>query len=81
MASRLVFENMAATNIEWKIPMWIISIDFKKAFDRINHTELFDALIHQGVEPCYVELLKILYANQIGILGGLHFGIRRGVRQ
>ena len=74
-AALLVLENMIAKSIEWKTPMWIISIDFKKAFDRINHTELFDALLYQGVEPCYVELLKILYTNQNGILGDLHFGL------
>ena len=47
---------------------WFISIDLKKAFDRVEYRTLFAALEEQGVESSYIQLLQRLYANQRGKL-------------
>ena len=51
---------------EYQLPLWVSAIDFKKAFDTISHNKLWEALRQQKVEEEYINLLKHLYANQIG---------------
>ena len=59
-----------------------VSIDLRKAFDRVEHGSLFNALTHRGDEPGYIHPFQLLYSRQVGILGdGTSFEIRRGVRQ
>ena len=75
-------EQIIAKSIEWNTPAWIICIDLRKAFDRVEQDGLFQALHEQGVEDGYVHLLKMIYAHQRGILGEEQsFNITRGVRQ
>ena len=47
----LVMESLISKGMEWQTPVWIVSIDVKKAFDRIEHTSLFRALAEQGLPP------------------------------
>jgi hypothetical protein len=49
---------------EWQQNIWFAAIDFKKAFDMIEHDSLWDALMKQGVPNVYVELLQQLYKGQ-----------------
>ena len=73
---------MVSKCIEWNIPIWIVSIDLRKAFDRVEHSKLFDALARLNVDDNYIYLLKLLYENQEEIVGNMiRFPIRRGVRQ
>ena len=76
----LVLESMLSKCTEFNIPVWVVSIDLKKAFDRVDHTALFLALRSQ-MDPEYVNLLERLYKNQHGNVGGHRFPITRGVRQ
>ena len=48
------------------VPLYISTIDFKKAFDRIKHQSLWTSLAHFGIETPYIDLLKRLYAEQKG---------------
>ena len=58
------------------------SLDLKKAFDRILHAPLLDALAQQGLEPGYVSLIAALYNGQTAKVNGSRaFSIQRGVRQ
>ena len=60
----------------------MVSIDLRKAFDRILHNPLFDALRVQSVPEGYIQLLAALYSNQQGFVNGSRgFGIYRGVEQ
>ena len=77
----LVMESMIAKGIEYNIPVWIVSIDLKKAFDRINHEALFKALADQNLDDEHIALLQCLYKHQRGIVGEYDFDIIRGVRQ
>ena len=60
----------------------MVSLDFEKAFDRIEFGPLFDALRQQGVPECYIALLTALYNDQWGsVNGSTYFEIQRGVKQ
>ena len=47
---------------EWGVPLYISTIDFTKAFDRIKHSALWSSLKYYGVGPSYVELVQRLTA-------------------
>ena len=51
---------------EWGVPLYISTIDFTKAFDRIKHSALWNSLHNYGVEPAHVRLLQRLYSQQEG---------------
>ena len=36
-------------------PLWVVAVDFKKAFDTINHRSLWQAMIEQGVPLSYIR--------------------------
>ena len=71
---------MLSKGIEYNVPLWVVTIDLKKAFDRVDHTSLFNALKEQ-IDPEYVSLLEKLYETQYGNVGTHKFRIGRGVRQ
>jgi len=78
----LIAESVISRAIEFNIDIWIISIDLKKAFDRIEHPALFQALESHGLNLGYRQLLQELYYGQRGILNdNVSFPIERGVRQ
>ena len=78
----IVFEGMAEKAIEWNLEIWVVSIDLRKAFDRVEYNTLFNALSEQGLPPCYIHLLDLLYRNQHGTVNASRpFPIARGVRQ
>ena len=70
---------------EWQLPLWISAVDFKKAFDTIDHSRLWQALHNQQVPPHYVTLLQSLYSNQTAHVKtdkvSRQFQIQRGVKQ
>ena len=70
---------------EWQIPIWIATLDFKKAFDTVSHDSLWSALAEQGVAPGYITLLAQLYTNQTATvktdLLSRGFKIQRGTKQ
>ena len=76
----LILESMLSKGIEYHFPVWVIMIDSKKAFDRVDHKYLFHALRGQ-MDGEYVKLLERLYEHQTGNVGEYRFRISRGVRQ
>ena len=70
---------------ECRIPLWVAAIDFKKAFDTVEHPSLWDALQEQGVPLQYVTILRKLYDGQTGrvVANGESrpFSITRGTKQ
>ena len=78
----LVVESVIARSLEWHVPLWFVSIDLRKAFDRIEHRALFESLLQKGLPDEYVSVFKTLYAGQRGIVAEqAEFEISRGVRQ
>ena len=67
------------------IPIWIISLDLSKAFDRVDWQALWKALQNHGVSGHLIWLLQCLYHEQWGEVHGdsdrsRAFKIRAGVR-
>ena len=78
----VILENMIGKSNEWNLPLWMISLDLRKAFDRINFHPLFNALREQKVPLAYIQLLSALYEKQQGCVNGSYlFAIERGVKQ
>ena len=59
----LAFELILSKGIEYEIPLWIVSIDLKKAFDRVEHNMLFHSLAEQNCDPDLILLLQMLYKH------------------
>ena len=70
---------------EWGVPLYISTIEFTKAFDRIKHSALWSSLRSNGVKPAYVKLLQRLYSHREGtVLTDKEsdvFPIKRGIKQ
>ena len=78
----VVLECLSSKSLEWNAPIWFASLDLTKAFDRIEYSPLFDALLQQGVPRSYCTLLWKLYKGQTGsVHGSERFTIERGVKQ
>ena len=78
----LIAETLISHSLEYNFDLWLVSIDLRKAFDRVEQDALFCALEEQGLEPGYRYILQQVYKDQIGILNeNISFPISRGVRQ
>ena len=70
---------------EYKMPLWIATVDFEKAFDTVEQPSLWNVLLRQGVPSHYVTLLKNLYQDQCAYVcvesKSRDIPIQRGVRQ
>ena len=62
------------------LPLWMLSMDMRKAFDTIDHPALIRALRCREFPEAYVALLSMLYVNQMAsVSGSSKFQIQRGV--
>ena len=78
----LVVETVISKCNEFQIPLYLASLDLKKAFDRIEFSVLFDALRSQEVRRPELALLLNLYSKQVGhVKGNKSFQFLRGVKQ
>ena len=81
LAAVLVAEAMN----EFRSPLWIAAIDYRKAFDCVEHNALWEALLAQGVQPAYVRILEGLYHQQHGCVVAdrisKSFSMARGTKQ
>ena len=67
---------------EFNIPVWMISMAMRKAFDTIDHDALFQALHNCGIADEYISFIALLYSNQSGTVhGSRQFKISNGVKQ
>ena len=70
---------------EYQVPLWAVAVDFQKAFDSVTHRSIWDALIDQGVEEGYIQVLQDLYRDQTASVrtdcSSKTFQIQRGTKQ
>ena len=78
----LVCERVSelSKSVEFNVLLWIVTIDLRTSFERVDHAGLFRALRSQMVHG-HVALLERLYKTQFGNVGTYCFPISRGVRQ
>ena len=75
-------ESIFAKSVEWNSPLWCLSLDLSKAFDRIEYQPLFVALREQGLCEDYIALLSSIYMDQRGqVKDSRTFDVQRGVKQ
>ena len=80
----LVREAIAFSNHK-RTPLYILSIDQEKAFDRVQWDFMFEVLLKLGVPARFVDYVKTLYTNPtacINVNGNLttSFPLERGVK-
>ena len=63
-------ETLVSKSLEWNFDVWCASLDLKKAFDRIEHAALFNAMSAHGVPAPYLNLIAELYQEQTGWIKG-----------
>ena len=82
VSANLVIDKLLAVGK----PVWIVSLDLSKAFDRVNWSKLWAALTAHGVSQHLVWIIQCLYWKQEGCVKGDTdvsncFPINSGVRQ
>ena len=70
---------------EFQSPLWLVAVDFRKAFDCLSHDRLWESLLEQGVPAILVNTFQRIYDGQSCRVQGDKLsrpsGIERGVRQ
>ena len=70
---------------EFQLPVWIAAVDFRKAFDTVEHPSLWAALSEMGVPQAYIRAFAKLYKDQYGIvvtdMESRQFEIKPGTKQ
>ena len=65
-----VFETVCGKSIEWNSEIWFASLALTKAFYRVEHNQLLQALREQHVPQPYIALLRAMYFSQRGAVHG-----------
>ena len=81
---RLIPDIIETCDIE-QLEGYLVAIDFKNAFDSLNHSFLITALEHYGLVMIFSKWIKILLKNQEPcVINGGHttkyFRLERGAR-
>eukprot|EP00959_Pyramimonas_sp_CCMP1952_P128282 2682466-Pyramimonas_sp.AAC.1 len=72
---------------EWGEELWVATLDVEKAFDKVHHAQLFDALMLANVDSAVVAALRKLHQNMSAYVqvdpgtDSRRFEVQRGVRQ
>ena len=75
----MTLDCMVGASLEWNLPLWTLSVDLRKAFDKLEHNALLDSLTELGLPDKYIVLPKRIYSDQVGVVDGTSFSICRGV--
>ena len=80
---RMIVEKSA----EWGEELWVAALDVEKAFDKVHHGALFEALLTTGIDAHVGAALRRLYWEMSGYVAlwpgaeSRTFEVQRGVRQ
>ena len=59
---RFVLQIAIEQSQEYNKPLWLLSMDMRKAFDIVEHSAVLQALKKHGVHDSYCELISALYS-------------------
>lgn len=80
---RVIVEQSA----EWRSPLYLLFIDFEKAFDTLDHKTIWNALACKGTPPKIISLIqglyngatcKVLHENHLSDRINVAVGVRQG---
>nr|CDJ91205.1 RNA-directed DNA polymerase (reverse transcriptase) domain containing protein [Haemonchus contortus] len=70
---------------EYRLPLALLFVDYKKAFDSVEINAVLNALVQAGVDPAYVHLLEQCLSNTSTFIQlferKLKISVGKGVRQ
>ena len=86
MSALIVSEARAEAKINSCKPLFLVTLDSRKAFDVVNHIILLDKLYEAGIHPSLWTIVKNMYTgltSKVKWIGELSesFNIQQGVRQ
>lgn len=80
-----VINQLLEKSQEYNFPLYLLFVDYEKAFDSVKHQELFRTLQTQGIRGKMHRILKLVYQTATGRITlekpGETFPVRKGVRQ
>ena len=80
-----VLNQIIERSNEYQINLFLAFIDYEKAFDSLYHNEILSALITQGINLQYLQLIEAVYKDSQATIildqPGPFFPIQRGVKQ
>ncbi|PZC84828.1 hypothetical protein B5X24_HaOG203818 [Helicoverpa armigera] len=80
-----VVDQVIEKYLEFRRPLYVAFIDYKKAFDSISHNGIWEALRSQNINEKYINILKNIYKSSTSRVKldrvGNRIRINRGVRQ
>ena len=81
-----IIDDMIFHTSHFKLPGYLVAIDFEKAFGSVAHSFLQQALLYFGFGPVFRKWISTLYNNALSCVfnGGKstgYFKIEKGVRQ
>lgn len=50
-------------SVEWRSPLYLVFIDFEKAFDTLKHSAIWSTLTCKGIPQKIINLIRALYYN------------------
>ena len=59
----LIVRAVIEKSSEWGEQLWVATLDAEKAFDRVQHSSLFEALLAEKVDVPMVAALQRLYSG------------------
>ena len=48
-------------SLEWQSPLYACFIDFEKAFDSVDRQAIWNILLHYGIPPKFIDIIRRLY--------------------
>ena len=81
-----ILRNIIEQSLEWNAALYLVFVDYEKAFDSIHRETLWKIMRHYGIPEKYVRLVKMFYdrskCSVITEAGtGPWFEIKSGVKQ
>ena len=81
-----ILRNIIEQSLEWNASLYLVFVDYEKAFDSIHRETLWKIMRHYGIPEKYIRLVKMFYnSSKCSVIteegAGPWFDIMSGVKQ